>query len=133
MENIMKKLIILATVSALSFSAYAVAQTPAELSAQFKNLQERVQAMSPAERSAFKQMMRANMQNMSAEERQLFKTNMRQAKGEHCDHSDKHDWWDKARHKMSHAFDKDRGDCQHDHGKGHHHDKEHKGKYCDHK
>lgn len=128
----MKKLIILATVSTLSLGAYAVAQTPAELAAQFQNLQQRVHAMSPEKREAFKQMMRANMQKMSAEERQLFKANMRQAKGDHCDRSDKHGWWDKARHKMNHVFDKDRGDCQHGRGKEHYHDKA-QGKYCDQK
>ena len=73
------------------------------------------------------------MQKMSAEERRLFKTNMRQAKGDHCDHSDKRDWWDKARYKMNHVFDKDRGDCQYG-DKKHHHDKDyHDGKYCNHK
>lgn len=106
----MKKLIILATVSTLSLGAYAVAQTPAELAAQFQSLQERVHAMSPTERADFKKMMRENMQ-----------------KGKHCDRGDKRGWWDKARHKMSHVFDKDKEDCQHG-GKKHHY-----GEYCDRK
>ncbi len=129
----MKKLIILATVSTLSLGAYAVAQTPAELAAQFQSLQERVHAMTPEQRTEFKQMMREKMQHMSAEDKQLFKANKRWGKDKHCNRSDKRGWWDKARHKMNHVFDKERGDCQHGRGKEHYHDKAHQGKYCDHK
>ena len=111
----MKKLIVLATLATLSLGTYANLdeQKLTETAAQFENLRERVQAMSPEQRAEFKQMMRANVKAMSPEQRRLFKENMRQAKGDDCQHKDKH-WWDKARHKMHHVFDKG-DDCQHKH------------------